>query len=96
MLKGNHSSNLDRQSSLEMKKPAIDSKMLEAMLYPNNIGDESRNPHQAQEKGRMRSMYATGNAQTMDLDRSTINVGATMSMAQDISILNQNEAVPLK
>lgn len=41
-------------------------------------------------------MYATGNAQTMDLDRSSINVGATMSMAQDTSAVNHNEAVPLK
>jgi len=96
MLKGNYSSNFDRQPSLELKKPGIDSKMLEAMLSPTNIGDESRNPHQAQQKGKMRSIYATGNAQTMDLDRSTINVGATMSMAQDISTINQNEVVPLK
>jgi hypothetical protein len=45
MLKGNYSSNLERQPSLELKKPDIDSKMLEDMLSPTNIGDESRNPH---------------------------------------------------
>ena len=78
------------------KKPTIDSKMLEAMLSPTNIGDESRNPYQAQEKGSTGAMYATGNAQTMDLDRSTLNVGAMMSMAHDTSVANQNEAVPLK
>jgi hypothetical protein len=79
-----------------MKKPSIDSKMLEAMLSPTNTGDESRNQYQAQEKGRMRSMYATGNAQTMDFDRSTINVGSTISIVHDTSAVNQNEGVPLK
>lgn len=48
MLKGNLSANLERQqhtsSLFELKKPAIDSKILEAMLSPTNTGIESRNP----------------------------------------------------
>jgi hypothetical protein len=72
---------LNRYSSLDLKKPQeLNTKAFEEILSPTNGAEDSRNLYNSQQKVRIRQIYATGNAQTVDLDHSSINVGATTSL----------------